>query len=133
MYYENFNVELLLGSPGTPPDVEYKFLDSNVPAGTTWQSPNFTLTDPSGITYTFYLKMTLIEKATTPTTSGIVTSSDVLKVKYDYYAGPSGFPAAVFYTEVRWFAKGIGLIYNSFDDKSGLPADEYKVGRYVVQ
>jgi hypothetical protein len=128
LYYENFNVDKLIGSPGTPPDVEYKFLDANVAAGTSWQSSNFTVTD-QGVTYTIYIKMTLTAKATTPTTSGVVTSSDVLKVNYDYYVTAAGVPATIFYKEVRWFAKGIGLIYNSFDDLSGSP-DIYNIGRY---
>ena len=131
LYYENFNVQKLLGTPGTPPDVEYKFLDANVPAGTSWQSPNFTVTD-QGVTYTVYLKMTLTEKSTTPTISGIVTSSDVLKVSYDYYVSAAGGPAAIFYKEIRWFAKGIGLIYNSFDDMSGSGPNIYNIGRYQV-
>ena len=131
MYYENYNINSFFGSPGTPPDVEYKFLDETVAAGTTWQSSSFTVTD-QGITYTVYFKMTLTEKATTPTTSGVVTSSDVLKVNYDYYLAAPGLPAAVFYKEVRWFAKGIGLIYNSFDDLSGSGPEIYKIGRYKV-
>lgn len=129
IYYENFNVESLIGVPGTPPNVEYKFLDENVAAGTSWQSPNFTVTD-QGITYTLYIKMTLTAKSVTAT-SGVVTSNDVMKVKYEYYLTSAALPAPViFFTEERWFAKGIGLIYNSFDDGSG--ADIYKVGRWKV-
>lgn len=131
LYYENFNVQSLLGAPGTPPDVEYKFLDANVAAGTSWQSPNFTLTD-QGVTYTVFIKMTLTEKATTPTTSGIVTSSDVLKVNYEYNASAAGSPSVVFFKEVRWFAKNIGLIYNSFEDPSGPGPVIYRIGRFKI-
>jgi hypothetical protein len=77
--------------------------------------------------------MTLTEKATTPTTSGVITSSDVLKVKYDYYISTTGLPATIFYKEERWFARGIGLIYNSFQDIfAGTPVKVYKVGRLKV-
>ena len=68
--------------------------------------------------------MTLFEKATTPTTSGSVTSSDVLKVRYEYFV--TFAPATPFFTEERWFAKSIGLIYNSFND--GTKTDIYHIG-----
>lgn len=128
MYYENFNVESLIGVPGTPPNVEYKFLDENVAAGTSWQSPNFTVTD-QGITYTLYIKMTLTAKSVSAT-SGVVTSNDVMKVKYEYFLTAPPAPPFLFFTEERWFAKGIGLIYNSFDDGTG--PEIYKVGRWRV-
>ena len=132
IYYENFNFEDLFGIPSSPPNLEYKFLDENVAAGTSWQSTNVTFTD-QGVTYTFYIKMTLTEKATTPTTSGVVTSSDVIKVKYDYYISASGFPPTIFYKEERWFARGKGVIYNSFEDIFGqTPVEIYKVGRLQV-
>ncbi len=72
--------------------------------------------------------MTLFEKATTPTTSGNVTSSDVLKVRYEYLLTTA--PTTPFYSEERWFAKNIGLIYNSFTD--GTNTDIYNVGGYKV-
>lgn len=131
LYYENFNVESLLGVPSTPPDIEYKFLDTTVAVGTSWQSPSVSITD-QGITYSFYLKMTLTAKVTTPTTVGSVTSSAILKINYDYYVGVSSLPAQVFYKEERWFARGIGLVYNSFDDLSGSGPDIYKIGYYKV-
>jgi hypothetical protein len=128
LYFENFSWESILGTVSTPPDIEYKFLDANVAVGTSWQSPSATVTD-QGVTYTLYLKMTLTAKVTTPITSGVVTSSDVLKVNYDYYVSAASVPATIFYKEERWFAKGIGLIYNSFDDLSNA-VKIYKIGRY---
>jgi hypothetical protein len=131
LYFENFNVQTYFGAPGTPPDVEYKFLDTTVAVGTSWQSSNFTVTD-QGTTYTLYIKMTLFEKVTTSTTVGSVTSSAILKVKYDYYAGVAPIPGTVFFKEERWFARGVGLVYNSFDDLSGSPPEVYKIGAYKV-
>ena len=133
IYYENFSAESLFGVAGTPPNIEYKFLDETVAQGATWPSPSFTVSDPGppAVTYTVYLKMTLLAKSVSAT-SGSVTSTDVMKVRYDYYASTTGVPAAVFFTEERWFAKGKGLIYNSFDDKSGSPVQVYNVGRYQV-
>ena len=128
-YIEYFNTQAFFGfdAPGTPPNVEYIFLKDNVAQGTTWNSPNITGTQ-GGISYTIFIKMTLFEKATTPTTSGVVTSSDVLKVRYEYFVTIA--PATPFATEERWFARSIGLIYNSFYD--GTNTNIYHVGRYQV-
>ncbi len=128
-YLEYFNTQAFFGfdAPGTPPNVEYIFLKDNVAQGTTWVSPNITGLS-GGVSYTIFFKMTLFEKAITPTTSGSVTSSDVLKVRYEYFVTIA--PSTPFFTEERWFAKGIGLIYNSFND--GTNTDIYHVGRYQV-
>ena len=129
IYYENLNTKAFFGfdSTGNPADVEYIFLKDNVPQGTTWNSPNITGTQ-GGTSFTIFIKMTLFEKAITPTTSGIVTSSDVLKVRYEYFITIA--PTTPFFTEERWFAKDIGLIYNSFND--GTITDIYHIGRYHV-
>lgn len=128
LYYENFNTEAFFGfDAGTGGNVEYIFLKDNVAQGTTWQSPNMTGSS-GGTSYTIYIKMTLFEKATTPTTSGAVTSSDVLKVRYEYFV--TAAPGTPFFTEERWFAKNIGLIYNSFND--GTTTKIYNLWRYQV-
>jgi hypothetical protein len=128
-YYEYFNTQEFFGfdGPGTPANVEYIFLKDNVPQGTTWNSPTI-MGIYQGRSYTIFFKMTLFEKATTPTTSGAVTSSDVLKVKIEYVTSTA--PTTPFYTEERWFAKSIGLIYTRFDDR--LNNNIYNVGRYQV-
>ncbi len=128
-YYEYFNTQVFFGldRPGAPPFVEYIFLKDNVPQGTTWNSPNIIGTY-RGTSYTLFIKMTLYEKATTPITSGLVTSSDVLKVRYEYFDTIA--PATPFVTEERWFAKNIGLIYNSFTD--GTNTNIYNIGKYQV-
>ncbi|MGI8580575.1 MAG: hypothetical protein ACR2KX_00130 [Chitinophagaceae bacterium] len=128
-YYEYFNTEEFFGfdEPGTPPYVEFIFLKDNVPQGTTWNSPNF-VGSSAGISSTMFIKMTLFEKATTPVTSGNVTSSDVLKVKYEYLLTTA--PATPFYVEERWFAKNIGLIYDSFND--GTKTNIYNIGRFRI-
>lgn len=129
LYYENFNTQNFFGfdSPGTPSDVEYIFLKDNVAQGATWNSPTITGTQ-SGTSYTLYIKMTLYQKVTTSTTVGSVTSPDILKMRYEYFVNLS--PATPFATEERWFAKGIGLIYNSFDYGSGLQI--YNIGGHQV-
>jgi len=129
LYYENFNTQALFGfdSPGTPSDVEYIFLNDNVSQGATWNSPNITGTQ-SGISYTIFIKMTLYQKVTTSITVGSVTSSDILKMKYEYFV--TSAPATPFFTEERWFARGIGLIYNSFND--GTNNTIYNIGGYHV-
>ncbi len=129
LYYENFNTKAFFGfdSTGNPADVEYIFLKDNVPQGTIWNSPNITGTQ-SGTSFTISIKMTLFEKVTTPTTVGSVTSSDILKMRYEYFITIA--PTTPFFTEERWFAKGIGLIYNSFNN--GTKTDIYHIGRYQV-
>ena len=125
-YIESFNTQAFFGfdSPGTPANVEYIFLKDYVAQGTTWNSPNIS-GSVGGSNFTISIKMTLFAKATTAT-SGLVTSNDVDKVRYEYFL--TSAPTTPFYTEERWFARGIGLIYNSFND--GTTTDVYFIGRY---
>jgi hypothetical protein len=129
-YIEYINTAESFGLDG--PNVENIFLKDNVPQGTTWNSPDITGTY-NGISYTFFIKMTLFEKITTPTTIGVVTSSDILKVRYEYFNTVApGTPALI---EERWFAKGIGMIYNSLTYRTTGTAtntDIYHVARYQV-
>jgi hypothetical protein len=106
-----------------PTNGEFIFLKDNVAQGTIWQSQNFTGSS-GGTTYTAFIKMTLTAKSVTAT-SGSVTSTDVIKVHYDYYVTTVPIPFA---TEDRWFAKGIGLIYDSLS--SGGSTDTYNIGQY---
>ena len=129
-YYEYFNAEEFFGfDAGTtsPQKLEYIFLKDNVAQGTTWNSSNITGSS-SGQTFTVYIKMTLFEKVTASTTVGSVTSSDILKVRYEYFVTVA--PGSPFFTEERWFAKGVGMVYNSFTD--GTNSETYKIGRYQV-
>ncbi|MEJ7672560.1 MAG: hypothetical protein WKF59_07580 [Chitinophagaceae bacterium] len=73
--------------------------------------------------------MTLLAKSVAAT-SGSVTSNDVIKVKYEYFASIGPLPAVVIFTEERWFAKGIGLIYNSF--KNGTTTEIFNIGRKLI-
>lgn len=130
-YYEYFDAEAFYGfDPGTtnPKNIEYSFLKEAANVNDTWQSPSVTGVS-SGTSITVYMKMTLLAKAVSAT-SGIVTSTDVMKVRYEYFASAAGIPAFVILTEERWFARGKGVIYNSFDE--GLGPDIYRVGRLVV-
>lgn len=133
-YFEYFNAEDFFGffDPGStsPANIEYTFLKESANVNDTWQSTSVTGTS-GGLSVTIYMKMTLLAKAVSAT-SGIITSPDVMKVKYEYYATSPGFPATVIFVEERWFARGKGMIYNSFDDQSGSPPAVYKVGRYLV-
>jgi hypothetical protein len=129
-YIEYINTAESFGLDG--PNVENTFLKDNVPQGTTWNSPDITGTY-NGISYTFFIKMTLFEKITTPTTIGVVTSSDILKVRYEYFNTVA--PATPTLIEERWFAKGIGMIYNSLTYRTTGTAtntDIYHVERYQV-
>jgi hypothetical protein len=125
-YFEYINTQSYFGfdAPGTPTNTEYTFLKDYVAQGTTWQSGNITGTQ-SGTSFTIYIKMTLTAKDVTAT-SGVVTSNYVDKVKYEYFLTTS--PSTPFYIEERWFARGIGLIYNSLND--GTKTDVYLIGRY---
>lgn len=134
-YYEYFNAEDFYGlDAGTanPKYIEYLFLNESANVTDTWQSTSVTgkttINNIPNTSVTIYIKMTLLAKATTAS-SGSVTSNDVMKVKYEYYASISGGTPFIFVTELRWFARGIGLIYNSFDDGIN-PTDVYNIGFY---
>lgn len=122
-YYQLFN--FLFDSP---PPGEFIFLKDNVAQGTTWTSPDFTGTS-GGSSYTIFLNMTLLAKGVAAT-SGNITSQDVIKVKYEYYFRSS--PATPFATEEKWFAKGIGMIYDTitYITQSGPATDTYNIGQY---
>lgn len=79
------------------------------------------------VSYTIFLKMTLLAKAV-PVTIGTFNFPDVMKVKYEYFI--TAAPGTPFFTEERWFARNIGLIYNSLND--GSTTDIYNIGRYQV-
>ena len=128
LYYENFNTQATFGfdAAGSPANVEYLFLDTTLPVNATWNSPNITGTS-SMVSYTIFLKMTLLAKAV-PVTIGTFNFPDVMKVKYQYFI--TAAPGTPFFTEERWFARNIGLIYNSLND--GSTTDIYNIGRYQV-
>lgn len=129
LYYEYFNTQSFFGfnSPGTPPNLEYPFLKDTASVGIPWQSQSVTgtYTGPPPATATFYIKMTVLAKAV-PVTIGTFQFPDVIKVKYEYFASPSTLVA----TEQRWFARAVGLIYNS-DDFSG-PTEVFNIARYKI-
>ena len=128
LYYENFNTQATFGfdAAGSPANVEYKFLDTTLPVNATWNSPNITGTS-SMVSYTIFLKMTLLAKAV-PATIGTFNFPDVMKVRYEYFI--TAAPGTPFFIEERWFARNVGLIYNSLND--GTTNDIFNIGRYQV-
>ncbi len=92
---------------------EYVFLKDNVPTGTTWNSPTVSGTI-SNIAASAYIKMTLLEKAVT-VSLGTFNFPDVIKVKYEYFV--TGDPNALI-SNVRWFARNVGEIYDDYNDLS---------------
>jgi hypothetical protein len=133
-YYEYLNTDFFGFDSATnsPANIDFIFLKDNVPQGTIWQSPSVTGKAPINnvsTTITVYIKMTLLAKSVAAT-SGSVTSNDVIKVKYEYFASIGPLPAVVIFTEERWFAKGIGLIYNSF--KNGTTTEIFNIGRKLI-
>ena len=69
-------------------------------------------------------------KVITTTTVGSVTSSDILKMRYEYFVTAAPAAPFLFLTEERWFAKDIGLIYNSLS--YGSKTDVYHIGAHQV-
>ena len=108
-----------------PVDGEFIFLKDNVPMGTTWQSPNVS-GSISGLPFSGYIKMTLLEQAV-PVTIGTFNFPDVIKVKYEFFITGS---SVVIETDERWFAKNVGEIH--FDYNDGVNAVGYDVGRYQI-
>lgn len=108
-----------------PVDGEFIFLKDNVPMGTTWQSPNVS-GSISGLPFSGYIQMTLLEKAV-PVTIGTFNFPDVIKVKYEFFITGSPIPLE---TDQRWFAKNVGEVHFDYDD--GVNAFGYDIGRYQV-
>jgi hypothetical protein len=129
LYYENLATEDFGFDPGTLSiaNFEYVFLNDTAKVGDTARSPSFT-GKVGTVTYTDYLKTTILAKG--PAVSGGKSYPDVIKVKYEYYESSPTSTPAIYLTEERWFAKGIGLIYNSF--KGGSGGVTYALGRYKV-
>ena len=133
-YFEYLNTDFFGFDSGTnsPANIEYPFLKESVSVNGSWQSPSVTGKAPINnvsTTITVYIKMTILAKAVSAT-SGVVNSIDVIKVKYEYYGTVAPLPAIVIATEERWFARGIGLIYNSNDFTGS--KEIYNVGRYKI-
>lgn len=106
-----------------PVQVEYTFLNDLLPVNSSIKSANFSGTILS-IPVTGYVKTTIIAKAV-PVTIGSLTFDDVIKVSYGYYLTINpNIPVA---TEEKWFARGVGLIYDDIND-----TDIYDIGRYTV-
>ena len=103
---------------------EYTFLKDNVPAGTSFNSANFT-GSVSGLPISVYIKTTITEKGVSATLGGEVFS-DVIKVTYEYFENSTPDTPAV--TEEKWYAKGIGLIYYDSDFYGGV----IQIGRHTV-
>lgn len=120
-YYQYSDIGTALGLDD-PLFAEYIFLKDNVAINTVWQSPNFSGTF-AGVPVSGYFRATILEK-NVPATVGSLNFQDVIKVKYDYYYSISSTPFA---TETKWFAKGVGLVYDE------LPTGETsRLGSYQV-
>lgn len=88
-----------------PVKVENIFLKDNVPQGTSWTGPEFSV-NINGATIKYHFKFTIIAKGV-PATMGIFNFPDVIKVKEELYAGATYLGIQ----EERWFARNVGLIY----------------------
>ncbi|HEV8081730.1 MAG TPA: hypothetical protein VGP55_00930 [Chitinophagaceae bacterium] len=108
-----------------PVDGEFIFIKDNVPVGTNWQSPNVS-GSISGLPFSGYIEMTLLEKAV-PVTIGTFNFPDVIKIKYEFFI--TGSPVAI-ETNVRWFARNVGEIHFDYDD--GTNPFGYDIGRYQI-
>ncbi len=104
---------------------EYIFLNDAEPETTTFKSADFNGTI-NGIPATGYIQATIAEKGV-PATVGALSFPDVIKVSYQYYLSIPPSIAVPVYTEEKWFARGVGLIYDNFDD-----TDILNIGRYQV-
>jgi hypothetical protein len=102
---------------------EFIFLKDNVIQGSTWQSQNFAGTISGFGPATGYISMTLLAKAVA-VSIGTQNFPDVIKVRYDYYISVT--PGGPFYTEEKWYARGVGLIH---DDATSPVID---VNRYTI-
>ncbi|MEP6584400.1 MAG: hypothetical protein ABJA90_09035 [Ginsengibacter sp.] len=108
-----------------PVDGEFVFLKDNVPMGTVWQSPTVS-GSISGLPFSGYIKMTLLQKAV-PVTIGTFNFPDVIKVQYEFFITGSPIPLE---TDERWFARNVGEVHFSYDD--GVNSFAYDVGKYQI-
>ncbi len=129
LYYENLETADFGFDAGTVsvPNIEYLFLNDTAKVGDTSRSVSFT-GKVGSITYTDYIKTTILAKGTA--VSGGISYPDVIKVKYEYYESSLTSAPAIYLTEERWFARGIGLVYNSFT--AGNNGVIYVLGRSKV-
>ena len=70
--------------------------------------------------------MTLLAKAV-PVTIGTFNFPDVIKVKYELFIAGS---TIVVETDERWFARNVGEIHFSYDNKVNVTT--YDIGSYMV-
>ena len=73
---------------------------------------------------TGFIDTTISAKAV-PATIGTLIFSDVIKVTYQYFLSPA-IPVA---TEERWFARGVGLIYDNLNSPFISNPIIYNIGR----
>jgi hypothetical protein len=120
-YFEYFNAAnyFLFDNPVFE---EYQFLTENLPVFATFTSPTFNGTY-SGLPASGYIQGTITAKGV-PATVGAKSFSDVIKVQYDFYS--SVIPGTSLVTVERWYARGIGLVYQNDS------VDALDVGGYYI-
>jgi hypothetical protein len=102
---------------------EYMFLREDVATNTEWTSPDFA-GFISGVPVSMNIKMTLLAKSV-PVTLDSKNFTDVIKVRYEYFLSID--PTNPVGSEERWFARGVGLIYDDLG-----PTATYIIAHYKV-
>jgi hypothetical protein len=99
------------------------FLREDVATNTEWTSPDFA-GFISGVPVSMNIKMTLLAKSV-PVTLDSKNFTDVIKVRYEYFLSID--PTNPVGSEERWFARGVGLIYDDLG-----PTATYIIAHYKV-
>jgi hypothetical protein len=131
-YYFNYNhfysLHSLLFLEATG---EIKQLDENAPVGGTWNSDITGWVNGGSMTTPIRVQGTVLEKGVSVSLLTGLNFSNVIKVKLDFYdMSIPAFPNFV-YSEERWFAFGVGLIYYKSNDPFGTGII-YQLKRYQV-
>ena len=127
-YFNNFDdlhSLLLLSLNG-----EIKFLDENLPTGGVWANTVRGWINGGSQNTVIQVQGNIVEKNVAVTLSTGLNFSNVTKVRMLYFDMSSGTPS-IAYTEDRWYALGIGLVYYASRDPFG-PCISYSLKRYSI-
>lgn len=133
-YYQYLDIGSYLGFDSSSLWVEYVFLKDNQPAGFTWNTSAYTLTD-AGTQYTLRLKLTILQKDVGVTVNSVsYPNTIVVEEKYEVLVGGSWIDltsSGAGYFK-NYYSKGVGLIKWEHIDGTGAVDIKYELTRYNI-
>lgn len=129
-YYQFAEMGNYLGIDSNSQWMEFIFLKDDQPAGTTWNSNQFILTQ-SGVPFTLRVAFTISQKDVSATVNGVTYANTiVVQEKYEQFAGAiwNDLTPAVGYYK-NYYSKGVGLIKWEYYDETGALNTTYELTR----